>query len=107
MPTKGKVKEKMSPAVLTAPTPPNPYTVRQIELVHMVQLGIDVQSAPGPVAIYPLSEFVDETPLSIPINTEKYAELKAWLAAEAEENGRTLQGEVMYRLEIAMREANG
>lgn len=46
-------------------------------------------------------------PVSIPLNQEKYAGLREWLANMAEENERTLQAEVMYRLKLAMREGRG
>lgn len=35
----------------------------------------------------------------------KYAELKVWLEEQAKENERTLNQEIMYRLKLAMREA--
>lgn len=47
---------------------------------------------------------VTNAPFSIPLNTGKWAELKEWLAEQAEEYNRTLTEEVMYRLKIAMRE---
>lgn len=44
-------------------------------------------------------------PVSIPLNQGKYAEIKAWLEAQADENERTLQAQIMYVLKMAMREA--
>ncbi len=44
-------------------------------------------------------------PVSIPLNQAKYAELKAWLEEQAEENERSLLQEIMFRLKLAMRAA--
>jgi hypothetical protein len=44
-------------------------------------------------------------PMSIPLNLAKYEDLKNWLITQAEENERTLQHEIIYRLKLAMREA--
>lgn len=45
-------------------------------------------------------------PVSIPLNQAKYAELRTWLDIQAEENERSLQNEIMFRLKLAMREAS-
>ena len=45
-------------------------------------------------------------PVSIPLNQGKYQELKSWLEREAEENERSLQQEIMFRLKRAMRKAD-
>jgi hypothetical protein len=42
-------------------------------------------------------------PVSIPLNLAKYSEIKAWLEAQAEENERTLQAEIIFRLKLSMR----
>lgn len=44
-------------------------------------------------------------PVAIPLNQAKYAELREWLVAQADENERTLQAEIIYRLKLVMREA--
>lgn len=44
-------------------------------------------------------------PVSIPLNQPKYADLKEWLLAQAEENERSLLQEIMFRLKLAMRSA--
>jgi hypothetical protein len=49
---------------------------------------------------------VTGAPFSIPLNAGKWAELKAWLEEQAGEYERTLQQEIMFRLKLAMREAN-
>jgi hypothetical protein len=42
-------------------------------------------------------------PVSIPLNLAKYAPVREWIEAQAKENERTLQAEIMYRLKLAMR----
>jgi hypothetical protein len=42
-------------------------------------------------------------PYYIPLNLEKWAELRQWLQAQADENERTLQAEIMFRLKLVMR----
>lgn len=44
-------------------------------------------------------------PIAIPLRQPKYIELKAWLEEQAEEYERTLTEEIMYRLKLAMRQA--
>ena len=44
-------------------------------------------------------------PMMIPLNQQKYAEVREWLQAQAEENERTLAAEIMYRLKMSMRGA--
>lgn len=47
---------------------------------------------------------VTAPPMSIPLNLPKYAELKAWLEAEALEHEQTLTGAIMYVLKMAWRQ---
>lgn len=42
-------------------------------------------------------------PIAIPLNQPRFADLKAWLEAQAEENERSLLQEIMFRLKISMR----
>jgi hypothetical protein len=46
---------------------------------------------------------VSSPPVSIPLNHAKYAKIKEWLKAQAEENERSLQNEIMFLLKQAMR----
>lgn len=55
--------------------------------------------AKGPAAAY--------TPCNIPLNAPRYAPIKEWLLTEAEEANRNLDQEIMYRLKLAMRQAQG
>ena len=42
--------------------------------------------------------------VEVMLNEAKYADLKAWLEAQADENERTLLQEIMYRLKLSMRQ---
>lgn len=46
-------------------------------------------------------------PVSIPLNQERFAEIKTWLEESAKENERTMNEEIMYRLKMAMRREKG
>jgi len=43
-------------------------------------------------------------PVAIPLNLQRYSELKAWLIEQADQNERTLQKEIMWRLKTAWRQ---
>jgi hypothetical protein len=46
-------------------------------------------------------------PVSIPLNQERFAEIKTWLEESAKEYERTMNEEIMFRLKMAMRQAKG
>jgi hypothetical protein len=47
---------------------------------------------------------VTAPPMSIPLNLPKYADIKTWLAAQAEENERSLTQQIIYILKTAWRQ---
>ena len=47
---------------------------------------------------------VSAAPMSIPLNLPKYAPVKEWLQGQAEENERTLMGQIMFILKTAWRQ---